>query len=385
MDAFFASVEQRDAPELKGKPVIVGGSPSGRGVVAAASYEARVFGVRSAMPCREAARRCPEGIFVRGRMEVYQQVSLQIREIFDSITPYVEPVSVDEAFLDVSGVLHFGHDAVAIAENIRSRIRNELNLTASVGVAPNKFLAKIASDCQKPDGQTVVPTDPEAIRAFLAPMDVGALWGCGKKMQAKLHLQGILKVEQLQTMSEVTLSSILGHHQAVHLRNLAFGLDDRQVQADRDQDKSISAEHTFHEDTRDPALIHARMLRQAEEVGSRLRKAGLWANTVQIKIRYVPFDTRTRQKTLPASTRSDSVLIHEAQALFDAQEDARSVRLIGVGVSGLSATPRARGAGQLDLFEAPLLAEEDPLDDVVDALRSRYGKDSVKRGLPFDP
>lgn len=386
MDAFFASVEQRDFPELRGKPVVVGGSPNGRGVVAAASYEARGFGIRSAMPCREAHRRCPQAIFRRGRMDVYQAVSKEIRSIFYDVTPEVEPLSVDEAFLDVGGLLHFGTPATEIAESIRARIRSELNLTASVGVAPNKFLAKVASDLNKPDGMTVMPVEPENIRSFLAPYPVGVLWGCGKKTQQRLKLQGVYTVQQIQEMPLETLANILGANAADHLQKLSFGIDERRVQA-KERDKSISSERTFDQDVSDAGVLRSLLIREVEDVGRRLRKSGLWANTVQIKIRYAPFETITRQHALAASTRSDQTIIDEAVALLDAQTDPRPVRLIGVGVSKLTELPRGGAGHQMDLFaeaeeERPT---ESALDTALDQIRDKLGRTAVQRGVGLGP
>jgi len=385
MDAFFASVEQRDHPAYRGKPLVVGGDPHKRGVVAAASYEARKFGIRSAMPSREAYRRCPDAIFVHGRMRVYKAVSGKIFSIFNDITPVMQPVSVDEAFLDVTGVLHlWGGDALRIAEHLRERIRREQHLTASVGIAPNKFLAKLASDMNKPDGVTLVPRGEEEIRAFLAPLDVGRIWGVGGKTKEILNKAGIHRVADVQAATLQRLSGLLGEHGALHLKALAFGQDDRPVH-ESEPEKSMSSEHTFDEDQRDPAVWKTCMLAQSEEVGRRLRAAGYWAGCVQIKVRNDRFQTITRQHKLAVPTRRDLDIYHEALRLLENSPPGRPVRLLGVGCSLLTDTPVSR-AEQLDLFEPPLETRADPakLDSVIDTLRRKYGKQALRRGAGIE-
>ncbi|MEX2606399.1 MAG: DNA polymerase IV [Kiritimatiellia bacterium] len=382
MDAFFASVEQRDFPELRGKPVLVGGDPTKRGVVAAASYEARKFGIHSAMPTREAYRRCPDAVFVRGRMQIYKAVSRQVFAIFEDVTPMVQPLSVDEAFLDVTGALHFWeNDPLRIAEDIRARIQKEVQLTASVGIASNKFLAKLASDMNKPDGVTVVPRGAEAIRDFLAPLPVGRIWGVGKKTGETLARHGIHTIRDLQNADPRQLTSWFGEHSAQHLKALSLGLDDRPVH-DREPEKSMSSEHTFGEDQTDPVIWHRILLEQSEEVGRRLRKAGLWSGCIQLKVRNDKFQTRTRQRTLPVPTRRDLEIYHAALTLLEKAAPDRPVRLLGVGASHLTDTPVVPEPMQLDLFgEHPSATTSDPavLDRVVDQLRARYGKTAVQR------
>jgi len=382
MDAFFASVEQRDNPALRGKPVVVGGSPDKRGVVAAASYEARKFGIRSAMPTREAHRRCPDAVFVKGRMAVYSAVSKQVFSIFEDITPMVQPVSVDEAFLDVTGALHlWQNDPVRIAEHIRERIRNELHLTASVGIAPNKFLAKLASDINKPDGLSLVPRTQPEIEAFLAPLAVGRIWGVGKKTEARLTEHNIRTIGDLQRAPITQLTRWFGNLSARHLHALACGLDDRPVH-ERDPEKSISSENTFDQDQTDPAVWRACLLEQSEDVGRRLRKAGFWTQCIHIKIRNDRFETITRQQKLPLPTRRDLDIHHTAMALLEQNVPSRPVRLLGVGASHLTDTPSTSGPQQLDLFSEPAPVRPDPakLDDILDALRAKYGKNALKRG-----
>lgn len=383
MDAFFASVEQRDFPELRGKPVVVGGDPTKRGVVAAASYEARKFGIHSAMPIREAHRRCPDAVFVRGRGKAYKQASRQVFALFENVTPCVQPVSIDEAFLDVTGVLHFWKgDAVRLAETLRARIRAEVRLTASVGIAPNKFLAKLASDMNKPDGLTVVPREPGDIRAFLAPLKVGRIWGVGEKSAAVLERHGVRTIGDLQQIPLPRLATWFGEASARHLHALSQGLDDRPVH-ENPPEKSMSAEHTFDEDQTDPAVWRACLLHQSEEVGRRLRADGLWAGRVHLKARNDRFQTRTRQTTLEIPTRRDLDIHHTAWALLEAMRPDRPIRLLGVGVSNLTDTPAGPKARQLDLFSPPPdpKPREGKLDSVVDQLRAKYGKNAVRRGM----
>lgn len=296
MDAFFASVEQRDFPELRGKPVIVGGSPESRGVVCAASYEARRYGVRSAMPCRTAYQKCPEGIFRPVRRDEIQKASRDVFEIFDEFTPLVEPLSVDEAFLDVGGVLHFWeNDPIRLAEAIRERIRKRVRLTASVGIAPNKFLAKLASDMNKPDGVTRVPTEATAIRAFLAPLDIGRIWGVGRKTLPLLNRHGLRTIGDVQRRTRDEICVLLGPQMGAHIYHLARGEDRRRIQTRREE-KSISSETTFDEDLRDRDSLRLALIGQCERVGRRLRRSGMWASVVHIKLRMANFETLSRQR-----------------------------------------------------------------------------------------
>lgn len=379
MDAFFASVEQRDFPELKGKPVVVGGSSDQRGVVSAASYEARKFGIHSAMPLREAYRRCPEAVFQPGRMQAYRQVSRQIFQIFESFTPMVQGLSVDEAFLDVTGALHlWDQDPVKIGEALRAEIRSKCDLTASVGIAPNKFLAKLASDMDKPDGLTQVPFEPAAIEAFLAPLPIERLWGVGKKSAERLKKRGIHSVYDLQRMGKERLTQWLGDTSGPHLYSLAMGQDERPV-SDRDPEKSISAEHTYMENQAEPEVWHQTMVHLTEKVGRRLRKTEFWATCVQIKIRSHRFQTYTRQRHLPVATRRDLDILEVATELLQTFNPEWPVRLLGVGVTGLQVSPPAK-AMQLDLFAEPEKPKSTKLDDTVDAIREKYGTMALKRG-----
>lgn len=384
MDAFFASIEQRDRPALRGRPVVVGAPPDRRGVVAAASYEARRYGIHSAMPSRTAGALCPHAIFVPVDMDKYVAVSEQLMAILESVTPRVESLSVDEAFLDVTGVLHAWPDAVHLARHVKARIRDELQLTASIGVAPNLFLAKLASGMEKPDGLTVTPFEPEAVRAFLAPLPVESLWGVGEKTAGRLRAVGIRLAADLQQLESSFLARALGSAAAAnHLLDVARGVDEREVQTEHET-KSLSAEHTFDEDSADPAEWRRILVEQMERVGRRLRRHGLVASTAFIKVRLGDFSTFTRQAALPALTQSDHDLVSSGLALFEAHAPQRPIRLLGFGVSGLRSAQDAEAASQPLLFP-----EMDPavrarhhreVDEVVDQVRERFGRGALRRG-----
>lgn len=379
MDAFFASVEQRDFPELKGKPVVIGGASDQRGVVSAASYEARKFGVRSAMPLREAGRRCPDAIFRPGRMQAYRLASKQIFRIFDKYSPYVQGLSVDEAFMDISGVLHlWENDEVKLAEALRAEIFRECHLTVSVGIAGNKFLAKLASDMDKPDGLTVVPRETDEILNFLAPLDVGRIWGVGTKTKERLAKKGLYKVSDLQEAGVAKLVQWFGENSGTHLFALANGWDERPVH-DREMEKSISNEHTYTENETDRDVHHQTLLRLSEKVGRRMRAAGFWGRCIQIKIRNGAFQTYTRQKQLPVSVRSDQEIFTTVWNLFEDFDPSWPIRLLGVGVTHLSEQPSLKNL-QLDLFTPVARPQTAKLDEVVDRLRGQYGLKSLKRG-----
>jgi nucleotidyltransferase/DNA polymerase involved in DNA repair len=332
MDAFFASVEQRDNPELRGKPVIVGAGPHERGVVAAASYEARKFGVHSAMPSRTAYKLCPHGVFVHPHMEKYSEASRQIMTILETFTPLVQPVSVDEAFLDVTASIGMFGDALTIAKRIKVEIHTKTGLTASVGVAPNKFLAKLASDLKKPDGLAVI-TDTDKVQ-ILEPLPVSKIWGVGKVTEKHLHEMGLQTIGDIQRMPLDELRQQFGNL-ADQLHSLALGEDDREVETDGES-KSISSEHTFDVDTSDLDQIKKCLLEQCEEVGSRLRQEKVAARTVQLKLRYADFTTLTRQITVeePLTEAGD---IYRLGCFLLGREKlvSRPLRLLGLGVASL--------------------------------------------------
>jgi len=387
MDAFYAAIEVLDHPEWRGIPLVVGSPPDQRGVVATCSYEARRFGIHSAMPSRTAGKLCPQAVFVIPRMERYAEISAQIMTLFEEFTPLVEPLSLDEAFLDVKGALRIWGDAVTIARELRARIKTRIGLTASVGVAPNKFLAKMASDMNKPDGLTVVPVTEPEIMAFLAPLPVTKMWGIGKVTAARLEQEGIRVIGQLQTLDARTMERLFGKAGAADMADLARGLDSRPV-ITHWEEKSISNEHTFLHDESDIERVRQCLLELAEEVGGRLRKSGKLAKTAQIKLRFSDFSTITRQHSFPAALNSDRELIACAMALFEREHVVRPIRLVGFGVSNL-VTPDQAVPLQQELFTE--LAGIGPdsrnkkLDQAVDALRQSFGSDAIKRGAGIKP
>jgi nucleotidyltransferase/DNA polymerase involved in DNA repair len=379
MDAFFAAVEMHDHPELKGLPVVIGSPPDKRGVVSTCSYEARKFGIHSAMPSRTAFQRCPHAVFLPVNMKRYHEVSQQIMEIFRRFTPLVEPLSCDEAFLDVTGARYLFGDGPAIARQIKAAVKKETGLTCSVGVASNMFLAKIASDLNKPDGLTVVPASEKLIAAFLAPLPVKRMWGAGEKTQAILEAHRICTIGDLQTVAPEKLAAWVGENSAASFRRLAFGIDERELTTDSEE-KSISNEITFDEDQRDTEVIEAALLDLADKVGTRLRRAGYYAATAQIKLRWTDFSTITRQRKLNPPCCDDITLRETALELFRKEKLHSAVRLIGFGVSGLR---RTADAPQLDLFQAPekqTSTRREALSRAVDRVRERFGRKSLQRG-----
>jgi DNA polymerase-4 len=373
MDAFYASVEQRDRPELIGKPVIVGGSPEKRGVVSAANYVARHYGVHSAMPAVTAHRLCPHGVFLPPRISYYADVSSQIREIFERFTPLVEPLSLDEAFLDVTGSEHLFGSAVEIGRAIKGVIQEELQLTVSVGVAPNKFLAKIASDLRKPDGFVVVERGQE--QEFLDPLPVTRLWGVGKQGSRVFDRMGIRTIGQLRRWPLDVLQSQCGSH-GEHLWRLAQGIDDRPVVSERVA-KSISHETTFERDISDTELLRAWLLELTEQVGNRLRREGVRGRTVHLKLRLADFSLLTRSQTLPQPTDITQELWETASEMFGHRLPAnlQPVRLLGIGVSGFDDSGPAQGM----LFDREQREKQIRLDAVTDRLRTQFGGDAVRR------
>ncbi len=379
MDAFFAAVEVHDNPDLKGLPLVIGSPRDKRGVVSTCSYEARKFGIHSGMPSRTAAKRCPNAIFLPVRMTRYQEVSAQIMEVFRNFTPYVQPLSCDEAFLDVTGALRLFGDGPTLAKKIKAAILKETGLTCSVGVAPNLFLAKIASDMNKPDGLTLVPFSEKLIPAFLAPLPIKRMWGAGKKMQAIFKSHNIHTLGDLQNTNPEQLAQWIGENAANSFRRRAFGIDDRELVTET-KEKSISNETTFGEDQNDPAVVEAALLDLADKVGTRLRKAGYYAATAQIKVRWTDFTTITRQRRLDPPACDDQTLRETALELLRKEGIHSPVRLIGFGVTGLRETA---DAPQLDLFasqEKQTSKKREALSRAVDAIRDRFGKKSIRRG-----
>jgi DNA polymerase-4 len=374
MDAFYASVECLDNPDLVGKPVVVGGLGP-RGVVATASYEARVFGVHSALPMGRARRLCPQAQFIRPRMARYREKSAEVFSIFRDFTPLVEGLSLDEAFLDVSGSLKLFGSPAQIGHEIKRRIQQETGLTASVGLAHNKFLAKLASDVQKPDGLVVVA--PDQVHAFLDPMPISRLWGVGKRTAPRLRALGVLTIGQLRRADVSILQPVLGNR-ALHFQRLARGEDERPVTPGQ-PDKSISHEVTFDQNILDRTELLAELQRQAEAVSRRLRAQGLMASTVVVKIRDPSFHTVTRSRSMRACSNSTQTLYRMARALFEKWRESHPktpLRLLGMGVSGLEAAP-ADGEGNGDLVDSRV---EQSIDRVLDTINQRYGPAGVVHG-----
>jgi len=375
MDAFFAAVEQRDDPALKGRPVVVGGVGK-RGVVSTASYEARRYGIRSAMPMSEARRRCPGAVFMSGDHKKYARVAEEIRAILADFSPLVEPLSLDEAFLDVTGMEWLYPEPAAIAAAIKKRIADELALIASAGVAPNKFLAKIASDWGKPDGLVVV--QPEEVAAFLRSMPIGRLWGVGEKTAKRLQGLGINTIGQLADADESILVRHFGQA-AGDMRRLAQGEDDRPVVPEHEP-KSIGNEITFAEDLRSREEIDTCLLALSHKVGRRLRQAGYAGRTVTVKIRFASFRTITRSRTLGAPTLLGDTIYATAAAIMAGVELTEGVRLLGVTLSHL----RAHG-GQTSLFTAEDDEKKLKVSVAVDRLKDKFGEGSVTRGRLLVP
>ncbi|HLL88563.1 MAG TPA: DNA polymerase IV [Tepidisphaeraceae bacterium] len=375
MDAFFAAVEVLDRPELAGKPVLVGGAGP-RGVVAAASYEARTYGCHSAQPMAVALRNCPHAVVVAGRYWRYREVSRQVFAIFDRYTPQVQPLSIDEAFLDVTASQPLHGPAEQIAAKIRADVRRETKLTCSVGVAPNKFLAKLASDLDKPDGLTIVR--PEFVDSLLPPLAVTKIYGVGPSTARRLAGLGIKTIGDLRTIALPVLERRVGTDEAAHYRRLAFGIDDRPVEPDREA-KSIGQEQTFGTDLADPQAVRDVMLEQSEEVAARVRRNKLVARSVTVKIRFGDFQTITRRTTLPQPTDETATVWAAARELFDAWAATAfaPVRLIGVTAAQLA--PAGGAAAQLELFPDPKQQKRKQIDSAVDAINAKFGKNVVHR------
>jgi len=374
MDAFYASVEQLDDPGLVGKPVIVGGDPKKRGVVSAASYEARKFGVHSAMPMSQAVRLCPGAIVLPVRMERYAELSQQIHAIFQQFTPQIEPLSLDEAFLDVTGSLRLFGSAEKIGRAIKDQIMEQLGLVASVGIAANKFLAKLASDLDKPDGFVMITEENQ--QTILDPLPASKIWGVGKVTEQALKSKGITTIKQLREAPPEILRSVFGE-QTPHVLRLARGVDNRQVESSREA-KSISSEETFATDIADKDILLDVLLHQAEDVAQRLRIDDLEAKTITLKLRYGDFRTITRSSTFDQPTNVTKTLWQEAQDVFRQwyKKSAGPLRLLGFGVSGL----QKAGTGQRHLFEEPEQERQKRLDEALDKIRGKFGHDALRRG-----
>jgi DNA polymerase-4 len=372
MDAFYASVEVRDQPELAGKPVIVG-AVGGRGVVLSASYEARAFGVRSAMPVSRAQRMCPQAIFVPPRHGVYGAVSREIMALFRGVTPEVEPLSLDEAFLDISGAIRRLGPPAAIARRIRASVRDQYALTCSVGVATTKFVAKLASTVSKPDGMLVVPATE--VLEFLHPLPVAALWGVGERTGEVLARFGLRTVGDIARTPPDTLQRELGTAAGAHLSALAWGRDPRPVLS-RVPDKSIGAEETFATDVADPVVIRRELLRLSERTAQGLRAGGSVARTVVVKLRLANFKTITRSKTLPEPTDVAQKIYATACALYAGSGLDTSARLRLVGVRATGLLPTGTTATQLAFGEQPAAWRD--AEQAVDKIAGRFGTGTVR-------
>ncbi len=366
MDAFFAAIEQREHPEYRGKPVIVGGLSS-RGVVSTASYEARQSGVHSAMPMETARRRCPDGIFVQGSYALYAAVSAEIFAIFRRYSPLVEPLSIDEAFLDVTGMELLTPSPRDYAEKLKTEILQKTALVASVGIAPNKFLAKLASDLEKPDG--LVEIRAEEAAALLAPLSVRRLWGVGKRTEEKLAALGLKTIGDMQRADEKRLARAVGIRAAHALKALSFGRDDRSVEPDREA-KSIGKEVTFERDLESPEEAERALLALAEKVGWRLRLAGVSARTIQLKLRRADFTTFTRSRTLFEATAHDEPIFQTVRDLFRELGVKRGIRLLGV--TGENFEPSAMPS----LFRDE---KKERLYGAIDALKKRFGENIITK------
>lgn len=371
MDAFFAAIEQLDNPALRGKPVLVG-YDGPRGVVTTASYEARPFSCRSAMPMAVAKRLCPQAIVVPVRGQRYREVSQRMLAILESYSPLVQPISVDEAFVDLTGTERLFGPAQRVAEEIRQRIRNELQLTASIGLAPNKFLAKLASDLNKPDGLTIIT--PENLDTTLCPLPIERVWGIGPRTAARLQSMNLRTIGDLRRMTPQWFTDTFGED-GVRFRELCFGIDQRSVTPDHDA-KSIGQEHTFDTDIADAEHLRGVLMSEVENVAWRLRRAGQFAGGVRLKIRYGDFKTISRSQTLPSPTDSTDALWEASLAIFNqwARQSFQPVRLLG-----MTATSLGPPAAQLSLFDQPQHERRRALDSAVDQINSRFGKAAIHR------
>ena len=376
MDAFYASVEQLDHPEYRGKPVVVGADPKGgrgRGVVAACSYEARKFGVRSALPISRAWKLCPEGVYVRPRMERYAEASRQVMDVFRRYTDLVEPLRIDEAFLDITGSVALFGPPEDIARSIKKEIKETTGLNASAGMAPNKFLAKIASDLKKPDAFVVV--EEQGVEAFLRELPISRLWGVGPKTEQRLLQMGFQTIGQIASAPREFLVRSLGSL-GEHLFQLSHGRDDRPVVPDWEP-KSISSETTFDEDTADRELLLRTILELSDHVAARLRKDNYRARKVTLKLRYSDFSTHTKQQSLEKLTQTGEEIAAIGRGLFLQFPLDRKIRLIGVAAGDLhrdGEDPR-----QLGLFEQES-QENERLSRTVDEIKKKFGADALRRG-----
>jgi DNA polymerase-4 len=371
MDAFYASVEVLDNPLLKGKPVVVGGDAN-RGVVSAASYEARKFGVHSALSMAIAMRRCPQGIFLPVRIKRYREISKQIFAIFQSFTPLVEPISLDEAFLDVTGSFRLFGSAEEIAAAIKKQVAEDIGLTVSAGVASSKLVAKIASDYDKPDGLTIVPAGDE--QSFLAPLPIARLWGVGKATREALALLGVNTIGDLSRLPPDLLQSKLGKH-GMSLYWASLGIDDREVTPTREM-KSIGHEETFPVDLTDPGEIHRQLLALADRVARRMRHYGVIGRCITLKIKYSDYNQTTRSRTISPAMDDGGEIFRQVKNLIERTEAVKKpIRLLGISVSILQGDKK-----QLPLFEQKQVKKQQQINQTLDTINQKFGAIAILRG-----
>ncbi len=383
MDAFYVSVELRRRPDLRGQPVVVGGTGA-RGVIAAASYEARRFGLHSAMPSTQARRMCPHAVFLPGDHHLYALVSSQVHEIFQSVTPFIEPLSLDEAFLDVTGSLRLFGSGSVIAAHVREQVWQQLDLRCSVGVAPSKFIAKLASVAAKPtatpagvvEGRGVWEVRPGEELAFLHPLPVKALWGVGPATLERLTRLGVHTVRDLAELDEPTLVAALGKAHGEHLFRLAWAIDDRAVEVDRAM-KSIGHEETFSTDRQTHAELLHELVRLADGVAGRLRAQDVAARTFSLKVRFTDFNTISRAITLPSPIATAHGIVKAVEPLLQAIDASRGVRLLGVSASNFGAVAEQMSLD--DLFDSVPAADQEwqAAEETMDAIRSRFGSSAI--------
>ncbi|MCY4050106.1 MAG: DNA polymerase IV [Gammaproteobacteria bacterium] len=379
MDAFYASVEERENPEIRGRPLIVGGLPDKRGVVSAANYPAREFGIHSAMPSALAVQKCPDLLIVSPRHALYRKVSKQIVDIFSRYTPIIEPLSLDEAFLDCSGSEKLYGDSIRIGKQIKSVIANELKLIASVGIAPNKFLAKLASDEGKPDGFTVIMA--EQVQSFLDPKPINRLWGIGKVSSARFQSSGIKTIKDFRLADPIIIRNLLGQD-ATKIQKLACGIDNRKVTPDSEV-KSISQETTFAQDISDYRAIESTAIYLTESVCYRLREANLEGRVIKVKIRFADFNTISRSRTLESPSNRTQIAWKIVRYLIaeELQDQTFKVRLIGIGVSGFDSEPSQQSSifDHIEQNNQSANSSGD-IDYLTDEIRNRFGRDVIQLG-----
>lgn len=368
MDAFFAQIEVLDNPSYVGQPVVVGGTrDAARGVVSTCTYEARRFGIRSAMPIAQAVKLCPHAIFVPTRMHRYEGVAKQIRQVLDTFSPAVEPLSIDEAFLEMTGCEHFYRDAKHMGQQLKALIHEATGLTSSVGIAPNKFMAKLASDNQKPDGLVII--DSDRVKPFLLTLPVTSIWGVGPKTAERLLRVGIRTVSDVRNHGLERLCETLGDRTGHHIYELAFGRDDRPVEPAVDA-KSIGRETTFDRDIPEGQALRSHLARLAANVGWRMRRSGVYARTITVKIRFPDFETHTKSRSFNQAFHDDDTLFNEASTLLNEFRLRRPLRLLGIYASHL------QEQRQSSLFDEPA----DQLGEVIDTLNLKLGTRAVRKG-----